>query len=235
MMDNPGRQSGFSILALIGLYVGVSSTVFGLLSVSSGYSYEPLSDPISDDAAGVATTAARASNSGDPTELRELDATRRKLAVAADRRIPSGRYIVIDRGNNRLYLRQGEEVELDAVVSTGSGTILREIGGQGRTWVFDTPPGRHKVRGLRTGPVWTKPDWAFLEDGLPLPASIEERFERGVLGEYALDLGDSYLIHDTLYENLLGRSITHGCIRVGRDDLRVLVEATGLGTPVYIY
>ena len=28
------------------------------------------------------------------------------------------------------------------------------------------------------------------------------------------------MIHGTLYERLLGRAVSHGCIRVGRDDLR---------------
>ncbi len=55
------------------------------------------------------------------------------------------------------------------------------------------------------------------------------------LGEWALDLGDGYMIHGTLYERLLGRNITHGCVRVGRDDLRVVAEAAVPGTQVFIY
>lgn len=223
MEPDSGPPSGPSVTVLAALFLGVSTAVFVTLTLSAGFSYEPLDSRQSGQPA-----------SG-PAELAELETEHRQLAAAARRRIPRDRYIVIDRGNNRLYVRDGEEVVLDAVVSTGSGTILREIGGQGRTWIFDTPPGRHEVRGLRTNPVWTKPDWAFLEEGLPLPTTIEQRFESGVLGEYALNLGGGYLIHGTLYERLLGRSVTHGCVRVGRDDLRGLVGATGLGTDVYIF
>jgi L,D-transpeptidase YbiS len=161
-------------------------------------------------------------------DLRALD---KKLAAQA----PRGRYIVIDRGNNRLWVRNGSKQELEATVSTGSGTILRESGGKERTWTFDTPPGRFKVLSERRNPVWVKPDWAFLEEGQQPPKRTSERVEVGSLGEWALDLGDGYMIHGTLYERLLGRSITHGCVRVGRDDLRVVAEAARPGTPVFIY
>jgi len=102
-------------------------------------------------------------------------------------------------------------------------------------WTFDTPPGRFQVLSERRNPVWTKPDWAFLEEGQEPPESFADRREKGSLGEWALDLGDGYMIHGTLYERLLGRSLTHGCIRVGRDDLRVVANAASPGTPVYIF
>lgn len=157
------------------------------------------------------------------------------LERALARRRDPGVYVVIDRANNRLWLRTAREVRLQATVSTGSGTVLRESGGQRRTWTFDTPPGRHRVLAKRRDPVWVKPDWAFLEEGLAPPTRTSERVERGYLGEWALDLGDGYMIHGTLYERLLGRSLTHGCIRVGRDDLRVVAAAARPGTPVYIF
>lgn len=162
------------------------------------------------------------------TRVKRLEAT---LAAKAPRRT----YVVIDRGNNRLWLRRGGEVRLEAVVSTGSGTVLRESTGEERTWTFDTPSGRFKVLSERPNPVWTKPDWAFLEQGQLPPESLADRREKGSLGEWALDLGDGYMIHGTLYERLLGRSLTHGCIRVGRDDLRAVARATEPGTPVFIF
>lgn len=150
-------------------------------------------------------------------------------------RAPRGTYIVIDRSNNRLWLRRRADVRLEATVSTGSGTVLQEAGGAERTWTFDTPTGRFSVLSKRANPVWTKPDWAFLEEGRQPPATLAERREKGSLGRWALDLGDGYMIHGTLYERLLGRSLTHGCIRVGRDDLDALARAAGPGTPVYIF
>ena len=57
----------------------------------------------------------------------------------------------------------------------------------------------------------------------------------GLLGEYALYFGNGYLIHGTLYERYLRRSVSHGCIRVGRDDLREVYRVAPIGTPIYIY
>ncbi|HEX9887332.1 MAG TPA: L,D-transpeptidase [Longimicrobiales bacterium] len=158
-----------------------------------------------------------------------------RLEAALARRAPRGAYLVVDRGNNRLWLRDGAGARLEAVVSTGSGAILRESGGEGRSWTFDTPAGQLRVLAVRPSPVWVKPDWAFLEEGLQPPPGLAGRLERGSLGEWALDLGDGYMIHGTLYERLLGRSLTHGCIRVGRDDLRAVVEGVRPGTPVFIF
>ena len=148
---------------------------------------------------------------------------------------PRGTYLVIDRANNRLWVRRSGEVMHEAVVSTGSRTVLEEAGGQGRTWTFDTPTGKFRVRSERKDPIWVKPDWAFLEEGQQPPKLTRERVEKGSLGEWALDLGDGYMIHGTLYERLLGRSLTHGCVRVGRDDLRFVARAAGPGTFVYIF
>jgi len=88
---------------------------------------------------------------------------------------------------------------------------------------------------MQDDPVWVKPDWAFIEEGEPIPKNYSERFEPGMLGEYAMALGGGYLIHGTLYERLLGRNVTHGCIRVGRDDLRLVVKTVRVGDRVYIF
>ena len=118
--------------------------------------------------------------------------------------------------------------------SAGSGSILKEPNGK-RTWVFDSPQGQFKVISILKNPVWRKPDWAFIEEGEPIPKNVNDRFEYGTLGEYGLYFGDGFLIHGTLYERLLGRNVTHGCIRLGKKDLRELVQATRLGTQIYIF
>lgn len=55
------------------------------------------------------------------------------------------------------------------------------------------------------------------------------------LGEFALDLGGGYLIHGTSNEASLGQASSHGCIRVGGDDLVWLFENVPVGTPVVIH
>lgn len=144
---------------------------------------------------------------------------------------PRGLYIVVDTAFNRLYLKEGDDVLLDAVCSTGSGAELET---ERRSWTFDTPRGKFRIRSKVEDPVWRKPDWAFLEEGLPIPKNNAGRFEKGVLGEYALEFKRGYFIHGTLYNNLLGQSVTHGCIRLRSEDLIYLGQNVPVGTPVYI-
>jgi L,D-transpeptidase YbiS len=168
--------------------------------------------------------------------LSKLRAQEKRLAADLQKKEPKGIYVVVDQTQNRIYLKQDEQTLLEARCSAGSGMVLKEAaGGKGRQWVFDTPRGLFKVKNRQADPVWKKPDWAFVEEGKPIPKNEQERFDYGTLGEYAFYLGDGYMIHGTLYERLLGRSVTHGCIRVGKDDLRVLWKYVQVGTPVYIY
>ena len=149
--------------------------------------------------------------------------------------LPERPYVAIDRTNNILWLRQGDGALVrEIVVSAGSGGILEDPNGK-RQWIFDTPLGEFKIKGIQDDPIWIKPDWAFIEEGEPIPTDPSLRAEAGMLGEYAMSLGDGYLIHGTLYERLLGRNVTHGCIRVGRDNLRLVVQTVRVGDRVYIF
>jgi lipoprotein-anchoring transpeptidase ErfK/SrfK len=67
------------------------------------------------------------------------------------------------------------------------------------------------------------------------PYGTINRKVAGELGAYALDLGDGYLLHGTPYVESLGNAATHGCIRLGDDDIEWLYLHVGRGTPVYIY
>jgi L,D-transpeptidase YbiS len=151
-------------------------------------------------------------------------------------RRPRGKYIVIDAAHNRLWLRHGEKTLREAICSTGSGKLLEDPAG-GRSWIFSTPRGEFHVTNRLENPLWRKPDWAFIEEGEPVPTREDavERFEEGVLGEYALAFGDGYLIHGTLYTRLLGKSVTHGCVRLGPVDLKAVYDAASLRTKIYVF
>lgn len=167
-------------------------------------------------------------------EAARLLAERQRLETALRRKVPRGPWIVIDQTHNRLRLMRGDDTVLDAPCSAGSGMVLKE-GSGGRVWVFDTPRGRFEVLSRLERPVWRKPDWAFVEEGEPIPKDPGDRLEYGSLGEYALYFGNGYMIHGTLYERLLGRPVSHGCVRLGREPLREVYRQAPLGTPVYIY
>lgn len=148
---------------------------------------------------------------------------------------PDGHYIVVDTAHNRLYVNRRREVLLTALASTGSGTILNDPDRPGTKWIFDTPRGEFTIQSKLTNPIWVKPDWAFLEEGLDVPTDPEQRFESGVLGDYALGFGKGYFIHGTLYDRFLGKNVTHGCIRLNDDDLRMVYQLSEIGTPVMIF
>jgi L,D-transpeptidase YbiS len=147
---------------------------------------------------------------------------------------PKGVYVVIDTARNMLYIKKDSSVLREALISCGSGNILEDPVGR-RKWVFDTPRGTFFITSKVKNPSWIKPDWAFIEEGEAVPVDSKKRIETGVLGDYALGFGDGYFIHGTLYTRLLGRNVTHGCIRVGDKDLEHLFHTTSVGTVIFIF
>ncbi|MBU4495031.1 MAG: L,D-transpeptidase [Acidobacteria bacterium] len=165
---------------------------------------------------------------------KDLEKKSASIRASMDRLAPRGNYIIIDTGRNILFLKNGDRILREAVVSCGSGSILIDPSGQ-RSWIFDTPRGVFSVTSLLRRPVWIKPDWAFLEEGRDIPTNLNDRAERGTLGDYALGFGQGYFIHGTLYTRLLGRNVTHGCVRVGDDDLEYVFDRIRIGTSILIY
>jgi L,D-transpeptidase YbiS len=43
------------------------------------------------------------------------------------------------------------------------------------------------------------------------------------------------MIHGTLYQRLLGLPVTHGCIRLGDDDLEAVYKILTPGSKVFIF
>ncbi len=200
-----------------------------LFYFSTGYGYRAMSRPYVQDHL-VTEPLVRTDDKGDPLPPPDEKA----LAKLAPK---GGVYIVIDRMTNRLHLYENGQKILTAVVSAGAGSILEDPSGK-RKWIFDTPTGRFYVKAKRENPTWTAPDWDYIESGEPMPRNYADRVQEGMLGEYALDLGggpSGYMIHGTLYTRLLGKSVSHGCIRVGRDDLRIIWKKAPVGTPVFMY
>jgi L,D-transpeptidase YbiS len=160
-----------------------------------------------------------------------LEKVERRLASYAPKRET---YVVVDTHRNRLQVRRGGELLREAVCSTGSGVRLRDPR-NGREWIFDTPSGEVKVWRKRRNPVWIKPDWAFIEEGFEPPRGMRDRVDDYSLGDYALDMPDGYIIHGTVFMTLLGRRVTHGCIRLGDDDLKFVYDTVPVGARVFLY
>ena len=169
-----------------------------------------------------------------PEKIRKLHAANAALNHQLKGLIPSEPYLVIDTAGNRVFLRQGEETKAEMLASCGSGNVLQSPK-DGKRWVFDTPRGQFSVKSKLTDPVWIKPDWAYLEENEEIPKNPADRALSGMMGDYALGIGNGYFIHGTLYSRLLGRNVSHGCVRLGEKDLAMLYRTLPLGTRVIIF
>jgi len=176
-----------------------------------------------------------AEGAGDAVKsARDIAARTTQLETRLKGLAPWGLYIVVDTAANRLTLVRDQKVQKEVVVSCGSGDVLEETGGT-RKWIFDTPRGEFSVTSKLVNPTWIKPDWAFIEEGEKPPTKFDDRVDNDSLGDYALGFGDGFFIHGTLYTRLLGRNVTHGCVRVGDKDLKEVFQLVPMGTKIYIY
>jgi L,D-transpeptidase YbiS len=163
--------------------------------------------------------------------LKNIEGLRKNLAS----KTPKNTYLIINTIENKFQLWNGNTQLRKGLCSTGSYTILKKSD-LDKQWIFKTPRGVFKIRGKTQSPVWVKPDWAFIEEGLPVPSPRHpSRYDNATLGDYSLSLGDGYMIHGTLYKRFLGMPVTHGCVRMGDEDLEAVYNNMPVGSKVYIY
>ncbi|MBN1107996.1 MAG: L,D-transpeptidase [Bacteroidales bacterium] len=186
---------------------------------------------------GSSATTNSATLKKDAAYRRQINLLKRDIQLLSSRygRYTSGQaYLVINTTDNLFYLYRNRKLVRQGHCSTGSFKLLKTQ--EGRSWIFKTPKGKFTILGKTTNPSWKKPDWAFIEEGLPVPPPDHHtRFEYGVLGEYALSLGDGYLIHGTIYKRFLGMPVTHGCVRLNDEDLEAIFHTLNIGSKVYIF
>jgi hypothetical protein len=67
------------------------------------------------------------------------------------------------------------------------------------------------------------------------PLATHNRRLLGVLGPFALDLGNGFLLHGTPDPSTVGTATTHGCIRLLDADIEWLYENVPVGASVLVY
>ncbi len=67
------------------------------------------------------------------------------------------------------------------------------------------------------------------------PYGTNQRKYMGVLGTHRLEMGDGYGIHGTDAPESIGKSVSHGCVRLLNADIDKLYDMVSVGTPVFIY
>jgi L,D-transpeptidase ErfK/SrfK len=168
---------------------------------------------------------------------KQIQISKSNIALLQDKLsdlMPDKPYILINTTENKFVLRNSKDTIRTGMCSTGKDEIL--IYPNGTRKPFKTPKGMFSVLLKRKDPVWVKPDWAFIEEGLKPPsARSAERYDEATLGAYALTIGDGYMLHGTLYQRFLGLPVTHGCVRLGDADLEVIFNSLDKGAKVFIY
>ncbi len=154
-------------------------------------------------------------------------------------RTPRGRRTVLAKETDPVwvppdwhYVEAAREQGL-TLVSLKSGDAIRLPDGsrlavRGKTVGRVLPDGRFKA--LPGGEEIVFGDTLFVP-----PLGTTHRRIPNELGRFKLDMGDGYLIHGTPDQGSIGDAVTHGCIRVGEQDLRALYAEIPIGTSVYIY
>lgn len=149
------------------------------------------------------TTADLIMKSNNLTESKIIPGRRVKVWTAAFS-------ILVDKSQNTLILKTGEEVVKTYVVATGKNN--------------STPVGNFKIVNKLPNPTWFKA-------GAVVPAESPQN----ILGTRWLgfDLA-GYGIHGTTEPQSLGRQVTEGCVRMSNRDVEELYTIVPQGTEVTI-
>ena len=120
--------------------------------------------------------------------------------------------ILINKSQNVLFLKTGEEVLKVYHVSTGKDNI--------------TPVGTFKIASKIEHPVW------FRNGGPPIPSESPEN----ELGSrwMGFDTDPHYGIHGTIHPESIGQQLTAGCVRLLNKDVEELFDIVPISTKVVI-
>lgn len=125
------------------------------------------------------------------------------------------------RGLGVVRLNSGQAISTgDGVITTRNGEVVKRYG-DGRTVSLG---GGTEGREIISGGNVIIP-----------PYGTTARRYMGVLGTRRLKMGDGYAIHGTNKPETIGRSVSHGCVRMRNEDIERLYPMVPVGTPVYIY
>jgi hypothetical protein len=125
------------------------------------------------------------------------------------------------RGLGVIRLNRGQRIPTgDGSVLTVAGSDVVKRGRDGRLTPLAAGDGRELVVG---GNIV-----------IP-PFGTNQRKYHGVLGTHRLNLGDGYALHGTNRPETIGRSVSHGCVRLRNEDIQKLFEIVPVGTVVFIY
>jgi lipoprotein-anchoring transpeptidase ErfK/SrfK len=174
---------------------------------------------------------------------------------------PTGLFHIQSREENPVwvppdwhYVEEARKKRLDLVRVRAGDVIDAETGqpvSQAASGVWAllgdaSRPSRHLLKVRQDSIVEVAPDGSekevepreFIRTGKALivpPLGTKQRKLEKTLGHYRLNLGDGYALHGTLMTTQLGRSVSHGCVRLGDADIQKLFQMSHVGDEVIIY
>jgi lipoprotein-anchoring transpeptidase ErfK/SrfK len=173
---------------------------------------------------------------------------------------PTGRFKIKSKEQNPVWVppdwhyleearkKKGQAIRLDPgqAVDASTGEVV-DASRAGGVWSLVEGKPKRKVLTVRKNTVIEiSPDGSERElppgeiiragkNVVVPPLGVPQRKFDKVLGKYRLNLGGGYALHGTLATDQLGRSVSHGCVRLADKDLEHLWEITKVGDQVIIY
>jgi L,D-transpeptidase YnhG len=125
--------------------------------------------------------------------------------------------LILRLSERRVYLYQDDQVLVSYPVAVGKPG-------------WETPTGTFKISHKVKNPAWESP----LEKGVFVPPG-----PGNPLGDRLIvfaELGSKGFVgfHGTPNESLIGRAVSHGCVRMRNNDIRALFERVKVNTPVIV-
>ena len=124
------------------------------------------------------------------------------------------------KGLGILRMKRGQVIPVSDGVITTRGNQLVKRYRDGSELTLTASDGRELVAGGRI---------------IVPPGESSARRYKEILGTHRLNLGDGYALHGTNAPTTIGRSVSHGCVRLRNEDIETLYKMIPVGAAVYIY
>ncbi len=175
----------------------------------------------------VASGSGRTLAGAGSKEKYKFDTPRGKLTVKSKETspawIPPDWHFVEQAGKKKLGLlrmKPGQIIPVsDGVITTRGRDVIKRHR-DGSVQILTATDGKELVAGGRI---------------IIPPGETNARKYKEILGTHRLNLGDGYALHGTNVPTSIGRSVSHGCVRLRNEDIETLYRMIPVGTAVYIY
>lgn len=124
--------------------------------------------------------------------------------------------LVLKLKERRLYVYKGDKVSVKYPVAVGKPG-------------WETPTGSFKVIQMIKDPAWAHP----FKEGVVLPPGPQNPLGRRWVAFWT-DGTNAIGFHGTPNESVMGRAVSHGCVRMRNKDVIALYELVSLGTSVTV-